>query len=162
MITRNKCSPGVVKDNENKKIGLRTGKYIQKKICSGKNFNKFQILLIGIICVFACNALCHFLTWRNVEDRVKFLFFLFIYSGFSLLVTIYDFGSKGGAFFSGVNGDKMGPLKVTRILGRKICGNFFGKKLLHILPKILVGGHFVTIYTRKKSSTFGSEIISFP
>ena len=36
-----------------------------------------------------------------------------------------DFGSKGGTFFSGVNSYKMPPPpKVTRILGRKICGNF--------------------------------------
>jgi hypothetical protein len=40
---------------------------------------------------------------------------------------IYDFGSKGAAFFSGVNGDKMAPPKVSRILGRKICGNFLAK-----------------------------------
>ena len=37
---------------------------------------------------------------------------------------VCDFGSKGGAFFSGVKGD-FEPPQVTRILGRKICGNFF-------------------------------------
>ena len=41
-------------------------------------------------------------------------------------------------FFPGVKGD-FDPPRVSRILGRKKCGNFLPKKLPHILrPKILL------------------------
>ena len=46
------------------------------------------------------------------------------------------------------------PPKVSRILGRKICGNFFGKKLPHILrPKILLtlGGIYSHFTPGKKA-----------
>jgi hypothetical protein len=77
-----------------------------------------------------------------------------------------DFTSKGGVFFPGVKGD-FDPPKVSRILGRKICGNFFAKRLAknyRIFYDLKFyspwgGGSKAPFTPEKKSPTFGCEII---